>query len=469
MRIQALTIRNIRAIERFEVAGIGPFVLIAGPNGCGKTTVLDSIRVLKSVYSADEWKRWFTEFGINVDRPSNWASLFRNPSKPITIHAKFALAEHEHVFLRARAANIALALALNETTKRQATITGDPPLAPPSASLQWMQEVRQKAEVFERRLSVALESTAEFEASVQLTGEPHIEIKESPVALAAFSCFNPQELGEIEFHTSRRLYAREDVSSIRLNVGDRSEERRSRFLYDLENKYRNIKTQLGEEYVASILRGSNPDEAPLQRSIKQLFRTFFPGKEFLGVTMGAGNALAFPIRLSTGETHDIDELSSGEKEIVYGYLWLRTGTPRGSIILVDEPELHLNPALVQGLPAFYKTHLADALGAQVWIVTHSDSILRQAVRSPDMAVYHMARAVGDGSQQAVRIDSQDAVEAAVLDLIGDLAAYRPYAKIVLMEGHKETRFDVEMVRRLFPDLLSEPTLSLLVVGKPPVA
>jgi predicted ATP-dependent endonuclease of OLD family len=43
-------------------------------------------------------------------------------------------------------------------------------------------------------------------------------------------------------------------------------------------------------------------------------------------------------------THDIDELSSGEKEIVYGYLWLRTGTPRRSIILIDEPELHLNPA-----------------------------------------------------------------------------------------------------------------------------
>jgi len=145
-------------------------------------------------------------------------------------------------------------------------------------------------------------------------------------------------------------------------------------------------------------------------------------------------------------------LSSGEKEIVYGYLWLRTGPPQRSVILVDEPELHLNPALVQGLPIFYKKYLADALNAQVWIVTHSDAILRQAVRAPEMAVYHMARPLGDGEQQALRIDNQDAVEAAVLDLIGDLAAYRPYAKIVLVEGSKETRFDVDMIRRLFPDL-----------------
>lgn len=122
-------------------------------------------------------------------------------------------------------------------------------------------------------------------------------------------------------------------------------------------------------------------------------------------------------------------------------------------MLVDEPELHLNPALIQGLPAFYKINLSDALNAQVWIVTHSDAILRQGVRDPSMAVYHMARPQGLGVQQAVRIDSRNAIETAVIDLVGDLAAYRPYAKIVLVEGHKETRFDLDMIRRLFPDIV----------------
>jgi hypothetical protein len=70
----------------------------------------------------------------------------------------------------------------------------------------------------------------------------------------------------------------------------------------------------------------------------------------------------------------------------------------------------------------------------------------------------MARPVGDGSDQVVRIDSKDKVEAAVLDLVGDMAQYRPHARIVLVEGHKDTRFDVEMIVRLLPDLAERATL-----------
>lgn len=365
------------------------------------------------------------------------------------IKAEFTLSSGEHAFLLDHAQNIALGLLL--LGRGQAfTITGDRPILPQNLSEAETRSIRQESETLAAKILDGLTEGVTFNASVTITTEPDIKVDESAVAYAAFGCFQPESLGEIEFHSSRRWYIREDVTNIRLRIGDRSEERRSRFLFDIENKYRNIKTQLGEEYIASVLRKEDPQDGPLQSSIKELFKIFFPGKTFLGIQLSEDNSMSFPVRLDTGEIHDIDELSSGEKEIVYGYLGLRTGTPRGSIVLVDEPELHLNPALVQGLPSFYKLHLADALDSQVWIVTHSDAILRQAVRSSEMAVYHMARPVGNGVEQAVRIDSQNAVEAAVLDLIGDLAAYRPYAKIVLVEG-KETRFDVDMIRRLFPD------------------
>ncbi len=451
MRILSLKIRNFRAIDHLAIDELKDFIVIAGPNGCGKSTVLDAIRLVKSVYVINEWNKWFSEFSINLERPSKFSTLFRNPKKPIEIDARFVLTERERKFLINKAENIALSLAISTERNVWIPINGDPPIIPPSLAPSRIKQVKNEAKKFANEILATLKKSAEFSAGVTMSSTPEINTIDSPIAHAAFSCFNPDALGEIEFHGSRRVYSREAVNNIRLNVGDRSEERRNRFLYDLENKYKNVKTQLGEEYIAWILKNRDPAEGPLQKSVKELFRTFFPGKEFLGVGSAEDNSMTFPVKLDTGEIHDIDELSSGEKEIVYGYLWLRTGTPRQSVILVDEPELHLNPALVQGLPSFYKFHLADALEAQVWIVTHSDAILRQAVRAPNMAVYHMSRPLGDGAQQARKIDSKDAIEAAVLDLIGDLAAYRPHAKIVLVEGHKETRFDVDVIRRLFPD------------------
>jgi energy-coupling factor transporter ATP-binding protein EcfA2 len=452
LRIRSLQIENLRAIERFEIADLDDFIIIAGPNGCGKTTVLDALRLLKSAYVADEWKRWLQEFGINPERPANFHTLFRDPSKPALISATIELSPKEIAFLESHALNIAVGLRINETTERKVLITGDSPLARVTAGEAPNEDQTPRDREITDSINKALAAGSTFRAQVELTNTPRINVHPSPLAAAAFSCFSPDNLGEMEFHTSRRLYAREAVSTVSLNVSARSEERKNRFLYDLENKYKNVKSQLSEEYVAAVLQRTDPAQAPLQKSLKELFTTFFPGKTFQGVTLGPNNSLSFPVKLETGEAHDIDELSSGEKEIVYGYLWLRTGTPQGSVVLVDEPELHLNPALIQGLPAFYKENLADALNAQVWIVTHSDAILRQGVRAPGMGVYHMSRPRGTGEQQAIKIDSASAVEAAVIDLVGDLAAYRPNAKIVLVEGHKETRFDVDMIRRLFPDI-----------------
>src|SRR5262245_35710137 len=119
MRIRSLRIQNLRAIERFEVDDLTDFILIAGPNGCGKTTVLDAVRLVKSVYVQDEWKKWFTEFGVNVDRPTNWATLFRNATEVATISAVFTLADEEKAFLLSHTFDIALGIVLASTPDRR--------------------------------------------------------------------------------------------------------------------------------------------------------------------------------------------------------------------------------------------------------------------------------------------------------------------------------------------------------------
>src|SRR5205823_3002152 len=147
--------------------------------------------------------------------------------------------------------------------------------------------------------------------------------------------------------------------------------------------------------------------------------------------------LEFPVRLASGETHDIDDLSSGEKEILYGYLKLKNSVPPGSVILLDEPELHLNPSLLQGFTDFYYRHLGVDQGNQLWLVTHSDTLLRQAVGNANYRVYQMVPATAMDSgldNQAAEVLADDDVERVTIDLVGDLASYRPHGKVVVLEG-----------------------------------
>ena len=158
------------------------------------------------------------------------------------------------------------------------------------------------------------------------------------------------------------------------------------------------------------------------------------------------------MKLATGKTHDIDELSSGEKEILYGYLRIRNTTPNNSILLIDEPELHLNPRLIRGLPQFYKKYLGSDMGNQIFLVTHSDAFLRETVGQNGFSVFHM-QAIEDetkAANQLTELKFNNELDNAIKDLIGDLATYLPGGKVVIFEGGGESKFDVTMTSQLFP-------------------
>jgi hypothetical protein len=52
--------------------------------------------------------------------------------------------------------------------------------------------------------------------------------------------------------------------------------------------------------------------------------------------------------------------------------------------------------------------------------------------------------------QAVEVLADDDVERVTIELVGDLASYRPHGKVVVLEGLTENGFDCTVVRRLFP-------------------
>ena len=461
MRFENIQIQNFRAIENVAIdASRGSMIVIAGPNGCGKSCVLDAIRFVKSAYGGyddNEWDNWLNEFQISRD-PGEIKKVLRNRNAPAVIKVTVQLHAEEKLYLHEHSNEIMEQVAWNQ-------------LYPGSSYQHWRQRVRvhgdqnatvrqQIAQVEDLTRAFAANLHAELTQSdvygqVTVDTNGRVSIQRNLVLESIWRIYRPQDVGLVNYHGSHRHYAREQIGGVNLNLKTQEQQERKSTLYNYANKYANIKTQMATEFVLQMMREKSGQEAPesgsLQSTMKELFRRFFPGKEFEGVRANERDELEFSVTLADGQKHDINDLSSGEKEILFGYLRLRNSSQRNSIILLDEPELHLNPKLIRGLPQFYQRHVGEELDNQIWTVTHSDAFLREALGHVGVRVYHMREAVfglHDGNQ--VREIGQGEEEEAIFELIGDIAAYRAGGKIVIFEG-ENSEFDRRMAGTLFPD------------------
>ena len=290
---------------------------------------------------------------------------------------------------------------------------------------------------------------------VDISSTGSVSLSSNLVLQAVWSIYEPQHVGIIDYHGPQRYFSRENLGHVHLNLKTQEEGQRQSALYNYAAKYANIKTQMATEYVIHALREQGGDSKTgrelLSETLQELFHRFFPGKEFHGVTANEQGELEFAVTVQGGDKHDINDLSSGEKEILFGYLRLRNSAQRQSIILLDEPELHLNPRLIQGLPQFYEKYVGADLENQIWTVTHSDAFLREAISSSGTMVLHMREAASGlvGDNQIQEISGRKEEENAILELIGDIAGYRPGGKIVVFEG-EGSEFDKRMTAKLFP-------------------
>lgn len=464
MRINRLVIENFRGIQLLDTGVLGDTIVVAGQNGSGKSCIFDAIRLLKSTYGGyqqNEWQNFFGEFAIQIQGGlQNLTGLFNNPAKEIRIQAEFQLRDRERQYITQNAE-----LLLSETIWQQIL---------PEA-FQWggyqkalfaAQFRERKPEVDARVAQVLPTLTAELArqsalGEITVGTKGNIVLRPSNLLTVAFTNYRPREIGVIDFHGAQRHYGRENVQGINLSLDQTRQTYSQHTLYNYNNKYNNVKSEMAGNYIKELLAEKagaefgKLGERTLLETMKELFESFFPEKEFLGPKPTSDGSLSFPVRTKAGNVHDLDELSSGEKEILYGYLRIRSSAPRDSIILLDEPELHLNPRLIRGLPEFYRKHLGEALQNQLWLVTHSDALIREAVGKPGFNVFHMlpcGQDVETASQLRPLTVTGD-LELVLADLVGDLAAYRPGGKGLIFEGGGDSDFDKTFVHALFSEEL----------------
>ncbi|WP_342630605.1 AAA family ATPase [Marinobacter alkaliphilus] len=459
MRIQSIAIENFRAIESLEIKGLSDAIVVAGPNGCGKSSIFDAIRLVKSAYGQyrnNEFSSWFNEFKIDLNKlQSESKRILNQPDKPLKIEIEFNLSNSEIEFLRENAVSILKNIRWSQLY-RQRSPDGEVQIRDPRTKVQDGAIVDREARKMAGEILDVIDKEFHLASLTMAPGDTP-SIVASPVLELVFSLYQPQDIGVIDYQSPTRTYAREQVSNLNLQIKDASVNKSAQHaLYDTQNKYTGVKTEMAQSYVRELLAEKAgvpvPEENTLKSTLDELFSIFFPGKKFLGAIPTKEGGLEFPVELHNGRTHDINELSSGEKEVLLGYLRLRNNAPKNSIILLDEPELHLNPSLAMGLPRFYQKHLGETLNNQIWLVSHSDAILREAVRDPSYSVFHMQPAMqaNNGNNQAEEINASAELESAIINLVGDLATYNPRSKIVLLEG-EDSEIDAKIISELFPN------------------
>lgn len=461
MRVQQLEIKNFRGISTINTGPLGNTIIVAGQNGSGKTCIFDGIRFLKSLYGGyqqNEYQHFFTEFQIALQGgATNLKGLFNNSEKPINIRCLFELSDREKQYISENVSELVEEVIWQKVLPEAFQFGG-------YRKAMFASQFRDKkpdviAQVLQIRPLLLNELSAEFHVGqVIMSPGGEMNIVPSHVLPVVFSTYRPGQIGVIDFHGAQRHYNRESVSGINLNLEQANQTRSQSSLYNHNAKYSNVKSEMAGNYIKALLSEtaspqSGPKEPSLAEAMAELFVSFFPDKKFLGPRPTLDGSLAFPVETQNGSIHDLDELSSGEKEILYGYLRIRSSAPRDSIVLLDEPELHLNPRLIRGLPEFYRRHLSDKLHNQLWLVTHSDALIREAVGKPGFNVFHMqpcgVEIAGDSQLKAL-VEFKD-LDLVLTDLVGDLAAYRPGGKGVIFEGGGDSDFDRTLVEALFTE------------------
>lgn len=79
------------------------------------------------------------------------------------------------------------------------------------------------------------------------------------------------------------------------------------------------------------------------------------------------------VKLADGDTHTLDELSSGEHQVLIMLFMVQRWLQPGGVVLIDEPDLHLHPSLISPLLATLENIIQKKRG-QLILTSHATDV-----------------------------------------------------------------------------------------------
>ncbi len=211
----------------------------------------------------------------------------------------------------------------------------------------------------------------------------------------------------------------DDHTKSTLAVGFEKFQHTKRYLAGLKMRY------LQEIETARKTGGPFPSD-PLEE-IRGFFDMFFAPMRFKDVVI---HETPFQFNISTplGDV-DIDDLSSGEKEILNIFVRFHQLRPEGAVILFDEADAHLHPDLER---RFLRILRDLGRGNQIILTTHSPEMMIEA--GTESLYTLLKERVAPESNQLTRVTEDEQLHNTLADLMGSRGIISFNQRIIFIEG-----------------------------------
>jgi len=244
-------------------------------------------------------------------------------------------------------------------------------------------------------------------------------------------------VGVFEYLNPLRVMRKKSITTISIGGFSDPEEKRRRIVY-AEGKFEMTKDYIAQlamkdlQKIDFIVKNEKrkvgvEDVGDSLEPIKKIFAQLLPPKKLAYVDFSS-SPLKIIVSTPNGEI-DVDNLSSGEKEILFVFTELLKLNLKNSIILFDEPDLHLNQEVERKIVEQLKS-----LGPnnQFWIATHSFGIM-------DSVDYDQLFRLDNysGSNQITRVFDDREKYGTFKAVAGDVGIITLGERIVFLEGTEE--------------------------------
>lgn len=397
MRVTSFHVENFRNLKLAEYDDVPDFMVICGGNGCGKSALLEALMTAKEHAGAYGNFR-FDPRAVSVD----------SSKAMITMQVTFSEAEQEFV---------------------------------------------------QKTYGESCPDLDEIVIEIDKAGGGR-PIKRSRSVSRIFSYYSRARgsPGYFDYISAQRQTQKVDLKN--WDASYLSDETAKRTLAVDQQKF-----QMTKQYLAGLKMNDLQAIQSSQRSgkltipdslaeIRELFDRFFAPLKFVDVHIDE-SPFQFIVATPVGEI-DIDDMSSGEKEILNIFVRFHQLRPNGAVILLDEADSHLHPDLERRYLEELRTM---SHGNQLILTTHSPEMMIAAGSNSLFTLLKEQKP--QGSNQLTRVTHDDHLHAVLSEMMGSRGLVSFNQTIVFIEGGNSSA-DRAIYEELFPP--SQYNISFVPAG-----